>query len=228
MINKLQDKRRSFGDTSAIGEACTAAIDKLDAYYTLATNQRSSHSVVATICDPRLNYNVFEILWKTSGEKVKRTRAKAQFEDCFHKYKERENELQKENILAAIDAEEEGQQQKEPESDSEDHLYVAQGISALESEWKMWIKEPLAPRETDILKYWQGKQYQYPIIAKIARDHLAIPSTSAASESVFSIGGDIVTKARNRLLPSTVRYLLCLRNWGIITQAQDSDSDIEG
>jgi hypothetical protein len=40
------------------------------------------------------------------------------------------------------------------------------------------------------------------IIAQIARDHLAVPAASAASERVFSQGADIVTKKRNRLLPS--------------------------
>jgi hypothetical protein len=55
MINKLQAKRTESGYSSTIGEACQAAIHKLDDYYTLATSQRSSHSNVATICDPRLN-----------------------------------------------------------------------------------------------------------------------------------------------------------------------------
>jgi hypothetical protein len=35
-----------------------------------------------------------------------------------------------------------------------------------------------------------------PIIARIARDHLAIPAISAASECVFSVGGDIITKKK--------------------------------
>jgi hypothetical protein len=58
----------------------------------------------------------------------------------------------------------------------------------------------------------------------MARDHLAIPATSAASERVFSNGSDIITKKRNRLSPPTIRYLLCLRNWGRIQEA-DSDGD---
>jgi hypothetical protein len=50
---------------------------------------------------------------------------------------------------------------------------------------------------------------RYPLIASIAKDHLAIPATSADSERLFSVGGDIITKKRNRLSPSTLRYLLC-------------------
>lgn len=64
--------------------------------------------------------------------------------------------------------------------------------------------------QTDILKYWSAKQYQYPTIAYIARNHLAILATSTALERVFSNRSNIITKKQNRLSPSTIRYLLCL------------------
>ena len=86
------------------------------------------------------------------------------------------------------------------------------------------MKEPTVGRDADILKYWQSKQYQYPMIARIAKDHLAVSATSADSERIFSVDGDIVTKKRNRLSPSTLRYLLCLRNWDVISQGGDEDS----
>jgi hypothetical protein len=56
------------------------------------------------------------------------------------------------------------------------------------------MKQQPMKRDTNVLKYWASKEYEYPIIAQIARDHLAILATLAASESVFSIGGDIITK----------------------------------
>jgi hypothetical protein len=42
--------------------------------------------------------------------------------------------------------------------------------------------------------------------------HLRIPATSAAFKSVFSVGGDIITKKRNRLSADNTRKLLCLRD----------------
>lgn len=91
------------------------------------------------------------------------------------------------------------------------------------------MKEPTMNKGTDILRFWQGKQYQYPIIARIAKDHLTIPATSPESERLFSVGGDIVTKKRNWLSLSTLRYLLCLRNWGVISLGDEEDSvdDVE-
>jgi hypothetical protein len=63
----------------------------------------------------------------------------------------------------------------------------------------------------------------------MARDHLAIPATSAVSESVYSIGGDIITKKRNRLGADNTRKLLCLRDWSILVEREDSTdgSDID-
>lgn len=35
------------------------------------------------------------------------------------------------------------------------------------------------PRETNIYQYWKAKQFEYPIISKIAKDYLAIPAISS-------------------------------------------------
>ena len=47
----------------------------------------------------------------------------------------------------------------------------------------------------------------------LARRYLAIPATSAAIESTFSIGSNIITKSRNKLDPNTVRQLILLKSW---------------
>jgi hypothetical protein len=61
------------------------------------------------------------------------------------------------------------------------------------------------PRETDIYYYWKAKQLEFPIISKIAMDFLAIPTTLAPSECIFSVGSDAVTKKRNVLTGVSVR-----------------------
>ena len=72
------------------------------------------------------------------------------------------------------------------------------------------MKQQLMKRDTDILRYWASKEYEFPIIACIARDHLAIPATLAVSECVFSVSSNIITKKKNRLGASNTRRLLCL------------------
>jgi hypothetical protein len=76
MINKLTDMRNRFGLNSMIGQACNMAILKLDDYYTSATSRAIPHSIIATICDPRLNINVFDILWDSSSSELKKRRVR--------------------------------------------------------------------------------------------------------------------------------------------------------
>ena len=82
-------------------------------------------------------------------------------------------------------------------------------------------------RDTNILRYQASKEYEFPIIARIARDHLAILATLAASKSVFSVGGDIITKKMNRLSAGNTRRLLCLRDWGVLEEGVNDGSDNE-
>ncbi|CAN0566190.1 unnamed protein product, partial [Laminaria digitata] len=49
------------------------------------------------------------------------------------------------------------------------------------------------------LKWWAGKQNTFPTVAKLARKHLAMQASSAASESLLSVGGSTITRKRNRL-----------------------------
>jgi hypothetical protein len=91
-------------------------------------------------------------------------------------------------------------------------LFKARGLSDFEPEYTKWMKQLPVKRDTNILKYWASKEYEFPTIARMARDHLAIPATSAASECVFSVGSDIVTKKRNRLGAGNTRRLLCLQD----------------
>ena len=56
---------------------------------------------------------------------------------------------------------------------------------------------------------------------------MGVPANSAASERVFSNGGDIITKQRNKIGSSDTRYLLCLRDWGILSEIEDDDSDLD-
>jgi hypothetical protein len=224
MINKVKKMQHDVGEHSTIGIACAAAYLKLHEYYTLATNRQCKHSAVATICDPRMNHIVFKKIYPDSIDDVRRSRARAQFEDVCRKYKTRQYHLDTERIEheTALSFTLGNANNREQEPDSDEDLFASEGISFEEPEWKRWMLEPRPGEHTDIFKYWSAKQYQYPIVAQVARDHLAIPATSAPSERVFSNGSDIITKKRNKLSPLTIRYLLCLRNWG---QLPDADSD---
>ena len=58
----------------------------------------------------------------------------------------------------------------------------------------------------------------------MAHDFTAIPATSAPSERVFSHRGDIMTRKRSRLSPTTLRWVICLRDWGVLSDDDNLDN----
>ncbi|KAL0288567.1 UNVERIFIED_CONTAM: putative AC transposase [Sesamum calycinum] len=51
------------------------------------------------------------------------------------------------------------------------------------------------------------------VLAKIARDILAVPATTVASEAAFSVGGRIIDESRTCLLPDAVEALVVADDW---------------
>jgi hypothetical protein len=68
-------------------------------------------------------------------------------------------------------------------------------------------------KDFDVLTWWKLNALKYPILAEIARDVLAIPISTVASESAFSTGGRILDPFRSSLSPLTVEALICTQNW---------------
>nr|KAJ0197262.1 hypothetical protein LSAT_V11C700367080 [Lactuca sativa] len=65
----------------------------------------------------------------------------------------------------------------------------------------------------NLLSWWKKNQARFPVIAAIARDVLAIPASTVASESSFSTRGRILDAFRSSLTPKTVEALISSQNW---------------
>ncbi|KAM3374597.1 hypothetical protein P3S68_013311 [Capsicum galapagoense] len=65
----------------------------------------------------------------------------------------------------------------------------------------------------DILGWWKVNEPRFPILAEMARDVLAIPISSVASECAFSTGGRVIDPFRSSLTPKLVQSLICLQDW---------------
>ncbi len=72
------------------------------------------------------------------------------------------------------------------------------------------MSEVLIDYNYDPLKWWKENENRYPLIAKLARQYLYIPASSASSERTFSTAGQIVTKKRNCLSAENVNLLVFL------------------
>lgn len=82
----------------------------------------------------------------------------------------------------------------------------------------------------DPLKWWWDHRKAYPALSRMALDYLSCPgmlfpllsntlfidhnlATSTAVERVFSQGRHLLHFSRNRLMPKSIRALLCLGSW---------------
>jgi hypothetical protein len=87
----------------------------------------------------------------------------------------------------------------EMDEDIQNYLYAEPAQQDVEkSEIENYLKEePVRWNDKndgtfDILAWWKGKQGTYPVLARLARDVLAIQVSTVASESAFSAGGRVV------------------------------------
>jgi len=100
------------------------------------------------------------------------------------------------------------------------------------SEADTYLDDSLVPlrdgEEFDVLKWWKRNQDQYPVLAKMARDFLAIPLSTVASESTFSTAGMVINKYCSSLSSETVEALICAKDWlkRYLTDDEDGEGNI--
>lgn len=82
-------------------------------------------------------------------------------------------------------------------------------------ELKAYLESPLKPfcslANTAIIKWWGDHYTIYPTLSRMARDFLAIPGSSTASERQFSSARHIGTDFRNRLSPEMFEAVQILK-----------------
>ncbi|CAN1127216.1 Putative AC transposase [Linum perenne] len=101
--------------------------------------------------------------------------------------------------------------------------------SLVTTELDHYLAEDVIPRtdDFDILMWWKLNGAKYPTLKDIARDLLAIPITSVASESAFSSGGRLLDPHRSRLHHTTVEAMMCTRSWIKDDKKKDKDTKLE-
>lgn len=75
--------------------------------------------------------------------------------------------------------------------------------SVVVSEFERFLAEPLIDFDLDFspCNWWKQNANRFPNLAKIARDILCIPASSANIEQLFSIALDILSAKRNKMKP---------------------------
>ncbi|KAH9671101.1 hypothetical protein KPL70_017221 [Citrus sinensis] len=84
------------------------------------------------------------------------------------------------------------------------------------SEEERYLKDPVedpSNLKLNVLLWWRVNGSRYPILEKIARDVLAVPISTVASESAFSTERRIIDEYSSSLTPAMVEALICTENW---------------
>nr|GMD89744.1 zinc finger BED domain-containing protein RICESLEEPER 2-like [Ipomoea batatas] len=120
---------------------------------------------------------------------------------------------------------------KEKKNKSDFKKYKVEiGCGEQKSELDRYLNEELDNDEDDddfdILAWWKKNSHRFPILSTMARDILAMPISTVASESTFSTGGRVLDTYRSSLTPKIVQALICTQDW-IRQGAREDDMENE-
>ncbi|GJU87762.1 zinc finger BED domain-containing protein RICESLEEPER 2 [Tanacetum coccineum] len=88
------------------------------------------------------------------------------------------------------------------------------GSIEMDTELTRYLNEPRIKftSDFDILEWWKLNAPRFPIVARMAKDILAIQITTVASESAFSTGGRVLDPYRTNLSYVVVEALICIND----------------
>ena len=83
------------------------------------------------------------------------------------------------------------------------------------TELEIYLSESTIEEEPsfNILRWWKLNSERFPVLSILARDVLAVPISTVASESAFSTGGRVLDCFRSSLTPKVVEALICGQDW---------------
>jgi hypothetical protein len=72
---------------------------------------------------------------------------------------------------------------------------------------------PVIPNESfTILGWWKAHEEDYPLLAQVAKDILAIPVAEVGVERVFNMAKDVIGDRRHRLAAKTIQQIMILKD----------------
>lgn len=173
---------------------------------------------VPVILDPRFKITYLEFRYPRifgNSAAAKLARVENKFKELFEEYAKL-NPSETTQTQQGGDDMDMDMESDDPLSDWDRHLSLrisstSVGSSELDA---YWLKPPLARTDNfDILEWWKANSVEYPILASMARDVLAVLASTVASESAFSTGRRVISDFRSRLTPDTAEALICLQDW---------------
>ena len=182
---KLQylDKKQNISDQ--LWYAANAAYSKLTKYYTKIS---SENFAIATVLDPRYKLKVYDT---TQDAVALKASAKVAFQLSFERYSLNSDETTAVEVAAPSSANKKRKRL----------LLLTESVN--QDELTAYLSEPLA--NVDPLDYWRTNKTRFPILARMARDYLALQPTSKDVEGNFSKGRRTIPYYRRSQNASSIR-----------------------
>lgn len=104
--------------------------------------------------------------------------------------------------------------QTNDDDNDREELYATEGNKftprVIKRQIASFVSENQLPQTADPLTWWRDNESRFISLQILARKYLAIPATSASSERVFSVAGNICNRRRASLSPDHLDALVFL------------------
>jgi hAT family C-terminal dimerisation region len=194
LMDSIDDFKKN--NEGSLQNAAAVARQKLMKY--LPTIQTSPVTFIATILDPKLKLNYFKEQ-KYSNRDLKKI--KDTFSSAFKSHYE------------LMDSSHSEQSSDESGDEFLSHMTKRSKKESHANELTIYFQGPLAYKKCKILDWWQSKESELPGLSKMAKDYLAIPSSSVGVERTFAGAVDLVVPTRASLSPPVITAAMCLKSW---------------
>jgi len=201
-----------------IREGAVAGLEKLEEYYSKARS--NDFNTIATVCHPTLRTSWFRNLGEGEEEK-----AEELFEKVYTEYQGSSPAMPAPSVVVSVDPTDflgslaavttpvESTPQK---SELERYKSMEGGLGNSKEPLRWWkVCTDLTslsglPADDGLL---QEHAHDFPVIAKIARDYLAIPGTSVSVERLFSSSRHLCSDLRSSLHAESISEAMCAKMW---------------
>jgi hypothetical protein len=93
------------------------------------------------------------------------------------------------------------------------HFIKRRKTVPVEDEVKEYLTAPQEDEACDVLHFWKSHRHHWPILSRMATAMLAVPATSAPSESTFSAALRVMSDHRASFTPLNLEAQVCLKSW---------------
>ena len=201
-----QVENGEFNGHPGIARSINEAWNKAQVYY--GKTDQSVAWIASTVMNPRFKMKYFEDKWTGSESNFLRT-AKPKVKKLWDDVYKRENVVIRPQSppsrASSVDYLENILSQVAPQ------LAAPTRTSSRKDQYAQYLDEPVS--KIPIMEYWRSKESEWPQLATMAFDFLAVPAMSSECERVFSSCAKQTTPESSRLTGRLLWHQECVKNW---------------